>query len=340
MAVERSHAQVGDSVILRAEFTQANTLADPSDISQVLILDASFATVATIAAAAVVQDAVGKYHVEWGVPAAGPTGQYYDRWFATPSDGAVEKEFTHSFYVSVFASAAATTPYMTTAELKEYLPDATGLSDAQVAAMGLMAQEVAEAVAGGHKFLPVDEARVFDGLGRPVQPFDIPIIRGSITAIEFLRDDGWEDVTPANSQDIRYMKSRLMVGIGNVRSRSQRSRSACERWGCLTTSSITGCGIFPIGLQNVRITASWGRWEEVPLHVKHAIGLLVSKAGRCDNPQGAMSNPYEAESVGTDRAFTWRDILVDAKTKRTTGFGDVDALLKRVPRVPRVIAVV
>lgn len=337
MAVERGSAQRGETVTLRIRFEQSGTLADPSSVDKVEILDESLAVVDTPAVAGVVHDGVGLYHLDWPVPAAEPLELHYDRWTVTPVLGASQKTFTLSFFVHDFSGAAAGTPYLTPAELAAYLPDSTTLSSAEIVELGALAQEIVEAVCG-QKFLPVTAARVFDGLGKAVQPVDLPIVRGSVTKIEVLWDDsGWTDATPTDADNVRYMKGRRMIGLGNVLSRSQAAGGVhLPYW----LRSHGACGVFPAGLQNVRITASWGRWTEVPRQIKAAVGTLVRYSGDCDDAQGIPSNPYVDESVPGGRAYKLRTILVSgAMVDRLTGYPDVDAVLKRFTRLPRAVAV-
>jgi len=340
MAVERGSAQRGQTVRLRIRFEQSGTPADPDSIDSIRILDESLALVDTLNPADAVQDGVGLWHIDWAIPAAEPLELHHDEWVVTPLPGGSPKTFTLGFFVFDFSAMAAGSTYMTAAELAAYLPDATQLTTAEISAMGALAQEIVEACTG-QRFLPFSEARTFDGLGKPVQPLDLPVVRDSVTKIEFLYDStGWTDVTPTTATDVRYMRGRKMIGLGNVRSRSQGYRAAASSsyyW----ATSVGACGEFPIGLQNVRITASWGRWLIVPAQIKGAIGLLVRYAGSCNDDVGVPSNPFVSEDVPGGRSYTLRQILLaGAMVDRTTGYPDVDSILERFPRQPAISTVI
>ena len=343
MPVARADAMQGQTVRLRVTMRMGGDFFDPSEVRQVQILDGNDAVTDTIPAGSIVRTGVGLYYVDWAIPAAEPATSHHDRWYLTSTVGAVEQHSTRNFYVQTLSVLAAGAPYMTNDELASYLTDATELNATQISALGERAQEIVETICE-QKFLPYEQARVFSGKGKRVQPLDLQVIRGSVSMIEFLYDSGWTDVTPADLTQIRVMDSRKMIGLGNVRSRSQLLRAAASElsdppW--LRSSWVGGgCGTFPIGIRNVRITAQWGRWTRVPLQIKDAMGRLLSYAGRCNDPNGNMANPYVSESIPNDRTFVLDEIVTAAKAKKSTGFPDIDRTLYRFRRVPAVVSVI
>ena len=331
MAVERGQAQQGQTVTLRMRFELGGTLFDPVEISQVQILDPSDAVLETITGAAIIKDAVGLYHVDWAIPAAAETETHHDRWFARATAGADMKQFTLNFFVLPFSASTGDSPYLTLEEATSYLPLDTALTSSEISALVLLSQEIVEAVAG-QTFLPVDMARVFDGTGRRVLPLDAPLQNWSV--LEYLYDSatGWTDVTPTSVHDLRIMRSKRMLALGNARSYAQGGRNLHRDYGCsaILTSALA-CSYFPAGTQNVRVTGSWGDWATVPRQVKAAVGALVRYAGSCDDPQALPGAAYSVEAVPGGRAYTLRQILFNAMRDRLTGFPDVDSILTRFP---------
>lgn len=336
MAVERGQAMQGETVILRIRFELGGTLFNPFQINDVQILDASDVLVDTIPAASVVHDGLGMYHANWAIPAAEPTELHHDKWYAKATLGADTKQFELSFFVLPFSASGAGSPYLTTSELAAFLPSDTALTGAEIAALGLLAQEVVESITG-QRFLPAAGSRVFDGSGRQVLPLDQPI--QSWSKLEYLyRDSGWTDVTPANSYDLRITKSKRMLSLDNAVSFSQGSRRGAYNDGFL--SSLGGaCGVFPAGTQNVRVTGTWGHWSSVPLEIKQAVGMLVRYAASCDDPLGMPGAALASETPPGGRSYQIRQVLFSAKRDRLTGFSDVDSLLLRFPRFSPMVTV-
>jgi len=79
MAVDRGHAQPGQTVRLRAAFSLAGTPVDPFQIRQVEILDENMAVLATISGTSIVRAALGQYYVDWFVPSSEPVTIHFDR---------------------------------------------------------------------------------------------------------------------------------------------------------------------------------------------------------------------------------------------------------------------
>jgi hypothetical protein len=324
MAVERALAAQGQTVQLRMQFRRSGTLFDPVQVRQVLILDQAGATVETFPQGSIIRDSTGMYHVDWAVSATQAVALYNDRWFATSTTGATEKQFTLTFYVlpALAGPGVGVGRYLTPIEVRAYLPPETTLSDAQLAVLVALAQATAEKITGQY-FTPITEARVFDGSGMAVQDIQDPII--SVSGVRFRCDSSFE--TQA-IEDIRISGSGTMLAIGNVIP-GPFSRSSLSRL------SANGCG-WPAGFQNVEITGAWGLYATAPLLIKAAVGLLVKYAAACDNPAGVPYNAIDSENAGTDYSYTLRKIFEGAKTHAETGYSDVDAILAGYPRLPRV----
>jgi hypothetical protein len=329
MPVERGQAQRGQTVTLRAVFKLGGTLFNPSAISQVQIIDPDESTVLeTITGAAIVHDGIGRYHVDWAIPDTADLDTHFDRWFWTSTVGAVEKQGTLHFLVLAATVGGTLGAYMSVDELKTYLPADTDLTDAQIVTQGALAQETIETICG-RLFLPLEEARIFDGTGESIQPLDRHI--QAVSEVEFRDCDGtWQTM---GFTDVRITKSRKMLSLGNTLTPRQRMNLGSARsYSSLCSGVSSGgilCGAFPSGVQNVRITGTWGFYTEVPLQIQDAMGRLVQYAGSCDDDTGSMSNPFLTESVPGGRAYTLRTILRNARVDQMTGYADVDAILKR-----------
>lgn len=325
MAVDRAHAQQGQSVRLGMRFSLGGSAVDPFEVRQVEVLDAQFAVLATFATT--VHDGTGLFHVDWPVPADEPPTIHYDRWFATASSGGTEEVFTNSFQVLTAEASTAGTPYMTTDEARSiYLPEATEITDAQLAEMVLLAQETIEWVAG-QVFLPVFETRTFNGSGKAALSIARPI--QSITSINVLGCNGSTGSTSTiDPASVRISRGRCLLGLGNM-----------QRFGHLLGDALAGvppwhglgvgCGVWPAGFMNIEITGTWGAFAQVPRQIRHALGLLLQHAAVCDSPSGAMDSPYESESIAGDRTYVLRKIWTQARTSNGTGFPEVDAILAR-----------
>jgi hypothetical protein len=226
-------------------------------------------------------------------------------------------------------------PYLTVAEAAAGLPSDTALSSAEIADYIARFEEDVETITG-EIFEPRTMARVFDGNGEPYLPLDRHL--RIVTALEYLYGNGWSDVS---IQGLRIKPSARGLALGNLASYSRwpsRNR-AINRYA--DTGLSGGCGVFPAGSSNVRVTGTWGRYETVPLQIKHAIRQLIRYAGRCDDPANLGSNAFESESIPNDRAFTLRKIRLNALNNQMTGYPDVDAILVRFrPGRGRVITVI
>jgi hypothetical protein len=342
MAVERANAQQGQTVTLRMRFELGGTLFDPSSVNQVQIINPAGVVEETIPAASIVHDGVGLYHVDWAIPAAATIDVWHDRWFANSTVGAVEKQFTLSFYVLPFTATGGTSPYLTSAEALAYLPSDTTITATEAAEMAALAQEIVEAVTGDF-FLPVEMARIFDGNGEAYLPLDLEL--QSVTGWDVrccLSSGATTDWEAQDATTLRIAGSRMGLTIGNLASFSRQvsRRYQIERFtACGSGSVVSFCGVFSAGTQNHRITGTWGRWTTVPLQIKAAIGLMVRYAGMCDDPKGVPSNPYVSESIPGGRSYTLRQIRAGATKDTGTGYPDVDAILARVPQ-PMIAATV
>jgi hypothetical protein len=334
MAVERLQAQQGQTVILRSVFMIGATPADPFQVRQVEILDGSFAVIDTIPAASIIHDGPGRYHIDWPIAAALAVDVYYDRWYATASSGGTEEIFTYSFNVESATSGFPGTggnAYLTTTEARSYLPVDTTLTDAEIQENILLASETAE-MCTGQVFIPMTEARVFDGTGRAVLPIYRPIL--SVSRIEVLGCGSIIDYD-LNVSDIRIGRSHKMLALGNVLSHSQGGMfRGSGRWSNLCSAGPSGCGLFPPGFQNIRVTGTWGRWTQTPRQIKAAIGALLRYALVCDDPQPSMTQPLATESVAADRSWQMRKIWAKAAVDATTGYADVDAIFARYMAPP------
>jgi len=334
MPVERAAAQQSETVRLRIDFRLGGTLFDPFEVRQVEIRDPAGVILETIPMGSIVQDGVGLYRVDHAIAAAAEIDNHFDRWYSTQVSGATEKQFSLKFYVlPAMTGGAGSSPYLTAAESASYLPEDTALTTGEIAGLVALMQEQVEAVTGDI-FQPVTMARVFDGNGEVYLPFDRPL--AEITKLEYLDGASWSDVGIDN---VRIKRSGRGIVLGNAVSYSRfpsRTRRFLDQ-----TLGFGGCGAFPAGSMNVRITGVWGRWTEVPLQIKAAVGTLVKYAAQCDNPTGLGSNPYSGESIPNDRSFTLRQILRNVSVDNLTGYPDVDAILVRFRAVTaRVVTVI
>lgn len=325
MALERGNAQAGQTVRLRADSELGGAQHDPSAIASVEILDSALAVVKTFTGAAIVQDGLGLYHVDWTIPEAEPSTIHYDRWTATAQAGGTAQTFLLRFYVLPFTVGAAGQPYMTAAEARAYIPDTT-LSDAQLQVQIALAQEIAETCTKTW-FLPREESHVIDGNGE--RALGLPAPCRSLSGFEILRGLDASDDSNWVAQDasaLRVLGSRRMVAYGNLASYSRRVRGFPRgvEWGDPLL-----CGYFPAGSQNIRLTGTWGDYARVPEQIKGAIGLMIRHAVQCDDPVGVPSAALDSESVPGGRAYTLSEILREAKTNYLTGLPEVDRILVR-----------
>lgn len=222
--------------------------------------------------------------------------------------------------------------YLTTAEARAFLPADTTLTDAEIDEMVLLASETAEDCTS-QVFLPLIEARVFDGTGKSVLPTRRPI--QSVSRIEVLACGSGTDYE-IDISAVRIGGSRTMLSLGNTLSFSQGGMFGSRYRSNLCSSGGGACGAFPPGFQNIRVTGSWGRFAEVPRSIKRAIGQLLRYTGVCDDPLAASATPYKSESVTGDRSYTMRDIWASTKVNAMTGFADVDAIFARYKAAPTV----
>lgn len=327
MAVERDNAQRGQAVRLEIQFRKSGTLFDPVTVRQVEIRDRDNVLLATISGAGIVRDGVGEYHVDWFISATEPAVLHHDRWYATATSGANEKQFTLSFMV-LPAGTGEGSPglsYVTLEDLRASLPSDSLLSDEQLTELGALAEEIVDYMAG-ENFLPVSESRIFNGSGTPLLT-----VRRAIQSVSQIRtlcgccDGSWSIM---DIGCIRILPSRTALTIGNLVPRPFRSWI----WGCgdRFTCCCGGTGSFPMGSANVEVTGEWGAWTTVPRQIQAAVKLLVRYAGACDDPAATPSNPFESESIAMDRQYKMREIYKKTGIDGSTGYPDVDSMIERV----------
>lgn len=321
MAVDRYHASPGQTVRLSARFKFAGSLFDPFEVRQVQILDQDLAVLATISGASIVHDGTGIFHVDWFVPAAETPAIHYDRWFATAQSGGSEEQFTFGFQVLSSSADASTTPYITEAQMRAALPEATAISEEELLELVLLGQETIEWITG-QSFLPRSATRTFDGSGRPFLSIRRPI--QTISEARVLACGGGTETT-IDVSSIRISGSRTMLALGNAQRFSARFAFGESRWPC----SIGSCGVWPSGFQNIAITGEWGAFTEVPRQIQRALMQLLRHTAACDDPLGLPSAAFKSESLAGDRQYTMRDVYTSAMTHNSTGFADVDAILSR-----------
>jgi hypothetical protein len=117
MSVERENAVINNQIILRNNFrfSQTSDLFDPYNISKVEILDSDGATVLqTFAGAEIIKDSTGKYHVVAGAITTAKT--IYDKWYFSPSPGAIEITKTNTCVVWEAAAGAGEPEFETDPE--------------------------------------------------------------------------------------------------------------------------------------------------------------------------------------------------------------------------------
>lgn len=326
MPVRRGEAQQGETVRLRMDFVLGGNLFDPVEVRQVEILDSTLSVLATIPAASIIREDTGQYYVDWSVPEAEPLEIHYDRWYATATAGATEKQFTNSFYVH--AVTAGPTAYVSTAEAAAALPEGTLLSDSEIYELMLDCQKVIESVCG-QPFLPITETRTFNGQGRStlnvrsaIQSVTQIVVRG-----DYLNPECILDLT-----DLRIAVSRTMLAMGNVQP-GGRSISVPGRLE-------PGCGIFPRGFANVQVTGAWGMYQSPPREIRMALLGLLRHAAACDDPHGVAAEAFETESVAGDRTWTLRKVWANVAVDGTTGFREIDSILARFMAPPMVMGVI
>jgi hypothetical protein len=236
----------------------------------------------------------------------------------------VASEFVHA--------PSSSTSYLSVEEARDYLTEGSGLNDDQILAILSRAQETIRKITGQH-FFPITETRIFSGMGRPVLTIRRPILE--LLGLIFLGCNNEENVIDITG--IRITPSRTMLGMGNVVPlpfRGSRSRWFTDDF------SGNGCGVFPMGLSNVKVEARWGRYETPPEEIKHALGLLLQHAARCDDPGGAHTHPFSAEATQGDLSYTMRKIWNNVAEDGMTGFAEVDSILTRYKGAPVVVGVV
>lgn len=324
MSVDRGQASRGETVRLKIQFRLGETLTDPVEVRQVQILNASYAVVATISSASIVHDGTGLYHVDWAIPTGEALELHHDRWYATLTTGATEKQFTLNFMVLPALTAAEGLSYVGLDDLRASLPSDSLLSDAQLTELGALAEEIVDYMAG-ENFLPKTESRIFNGSGTPLLT-----VRRAIQSVTQIRTRcGCADWSTMDISCIRILPSRTALTCGNLVPLPFRR---CDWWGNGGGFSCCDCGAchFPFGSANIEVTGQWGAWTSVPRQIKAAVKLLVRYAGACDDPAATPSNPFESESIAMDRSYKMREIYKKTGIDGSTGYPDVDSMIERV----------
>jgi len=318
MAVERGAAQQGHTVRLRAIFRKAGSLIDPFQVRQVEIRSNDSVVLATFTGASIVRESLGTFYVDWFTPNDEPPTVHFDRWYATALSGMAEEQFEFHFLVLPFSAVLPGAFYMTTDELLEFLPDDTEATPADLEYQLLLGQDIFENKTG-RNFLPLTEARTFDGSGRAVLPIADPILRVSAARILGCTPGCDDTGTAIDPCLIRITRSRTFLALGNVVPGSQRYARPWRTPGC--------CGVWPAGTQNIQITGDWGLYDVVPRPIKAALGALIREAMRCDDARELPSAEFEAEAMPGDRSYTLRKVWQNVTANAGTGYPGIDAIL-------------
>lgn len=322
MSVSRYAAEQGQTVVLGIRFeTSTGALYDPSDISQVEILDADSNVIATIPGASIVNDAVGIYHVEWAIPGAETLGKHYDKWYYTPTAGGTEINATLEFIVYAAGTFSPAAYYLSVADARaNCLPDCP-LTDSEIQYLIGIAMAIVDRVCNQH-FLPVTETRDFDGTGSFYLECDEPM--QELKSIENL-----DDATATyDVSDYRIRGTWLIHKDGRAWPYNQLEPPTGED----AVSYCSGTGeVFSRGWKNIRVEAAWGLYENVPNLVVQATCLLVMYGAKWGTVRGPMFANFSSESTD-GYAYTLRKVFEKASIHQETGLPDVDGLLVKFRR--------
>ena len=312
MAVSRYQAEQGQTVRLGIRFElPTGDLYDPDSISQVEIMDADSVVIATIPAGSIVNEAVGVYHVDWAIPAAEALGKHYDQWSYVPVAGHAGTIAKLEFIVYAAGTFGVSDYYISVADAKaECLADSP-LSDADVQYLIRCAMAIVDRVTGQH-FVPVEEARDFDGSGSFWLKMNAP----------------WQEILSIDNLD----NDAVTYTIGDFRRKgSWIVHKDFLPWPQASDQPAhLSCGsdgtVFARGQRNIRVTARWGRYATCPDPVRQATCVLLSHAARYDRLDGAfVANMSRESSEGY--SYVLRKIYNKAVIDNMTGYPDVDGPL-------------
>src|SRR5882672_7642822 len=123
MPASRFDAQQGDTVRLAVRIQRNSAPFDPFSLDGVEIRRRTSATtdvlIDTVAAGAIVREAVGAYYVDWPIPLAEPVGAHVDRWLLVENSGDAQTNLDADFVVFAAGSISAPSTYQTVAEIRE-----------------------------------------------------------------------------------------------------------------------------------------------------------------------------------------------------------------------------
>jgi hypothetical protein len=215
--------------------------------------------------------------------------------------------------------------FITLAQLRQYVPADSTLTDAELETMGALAESIVQR-GSGRTLVPYTGSRIFNGEGTPLLDVRSPMV--AVTAVEQrCCGDTWEDLLV---DCLSISRSGMLLLIGNVVPAPFRRVGDWHGCGPGTISRQIACGVFPMGLANIRVTGTWQDSVSVPPLAVAAVGGLVRHAASCDDPVGLPHTPYKSESVGGDRTYVLREIDRQAGVDMTTGYPDVDSMIAKV----------
>ena len=328
MAVDRWHAEQGQTVRLRAQFKNSSgNLYDPHSVDEVEIRKADGTLVTTILAAAIVHEALGIYYADWAIPALQDVGSYVDTWAWTPSAGAAQCSGPLTFVIFLAGSFSAAGVYIDVATVKsDYLkpasewPAGTYPSDTDIQAAIVLASEIID-FGCKRSFLPEDTSLTLDGSGRPYQKIERHGHVYKAISIDSITIDG----TALDMDDVVVYPFFV---VDKYWDKNDLRGSFCVDYTCgsICGSSLSSCGVcFTKGRDNVVMTGRFGDYSSCPETIKMCCGKL---AARGLEEEWGYFTPLYSETLG-DWSYTMREIAKNAAATGKTGWSDIDAMIRR-----------
>lgn len=328
MAVSRFQAEQGQTVRLRVQFKNpGGALYDPSSIAQVVITRDD-GTVLDTVVAGWVHEGIGIYYLDWAIPAAETLGLHYDTWTYTSVLGGTATTGSAEFYVYAAGTFAAASAYLSVAKVKADCLTAAaswpaGLypTDGRILEAVNYATEIIDG-ASKRSFIPQDLTLTLDGSGKPYQFFEKDGHLYKAIRVDSITIDG----DPVDM-------TQVVVGPFSVVDRYWRPETLMDECGDSGCSCRVGCGgengawgvCFTAGRANVVVTGLFGDYNIVPYTIQDACCRIVHNI--LEEEWGAWQ-PFVSESLG-GWSYTMRTIAAQAEATGSTGWSDIDAMLRR-----------
>jgi hypothetical protein len=319
----RFNAERGSTARLKIRFEVSGvTLYDPAEITQVEIQREDGTVITTLSGASIVQEAVGIYYVDWGIPLTEALEMHHDKWYYRPETAMPVRSATLDFPVYEAGAVIPVTTILTVAaaHAKGCVDVDTALTDGELQDGIDLIAEIMESFAG-RKFAPFAASYTISGTGagyvflpewiRAISSVAVYAVDGSLIQTVDVTNLTWEGRRLSFKTWRPWPAGRCVDSI------------------CLNLGDVAS--VFTSGNNNIVIAGTFGDFGSVPLKASHCCCLFLKYLTQEDTLTGPITANFASEGIqGFSKSL--REMYEGVTVKGSTGIAELDQLLNLLRR--------